>query len=333
MISNPAMLVALALVAGGALYATIRWRRAPQARRAMIALAACYFVAGVLATIALRPPRPLRTATAPTLAILSTATSVPTPALIPQLSPDGSVTILRPLSIPPIVYDPAHAVLPDSKLFKVPILDPEKQTKPFFHMTDFISRQKQFRNDWTDDTRNAFVGRLSTLASENTILGVGCGLIREEYEHSIPVDIRGEWRDPWYFLVFSCLSTLVGVQKIYQVAVPSPIYCLFDCKNKFVEMAGRIFYATKDDQEIDSKRLLGEMAFGSKEEIPPLQAVDLLAYSVVRNWVEEQHNPDKHFKTYEVLNSRRTLFTPFLRSQHLRTYVEFVRRRQAGEAE
>jgi endonuclease YncB( thermonuclease family) len=42
------VLLALALVVGGAVYIRLRWRRAPQAYRAMVALAACFFVAGSL---------------------------------------------------------------------------------------------------------------------------------------------------------------------------------------------------------------------------------------------------------------------------------------------
>ena len=44
-----AILGALALVLAGGLYVRLRWRRAPQAYRAMIVLAAGYFIAGALA--------------------------------------------------------------------------------------------------------------------------------------------------------------------------------------------------------------------------------------------------------------------------------------------
>src|SRR5271170_5100306 len=44
-----AIVAALALVLAGALYVWLRWRRSPQAYRAMMVLAACYFVAGALA--------------------------------------------------------------------------------------------------------------------------------------------------------------------------------------------------------------------------------------------------------------------------------------------
>jgi hypothetical protein len=42
------IVAALSLVAGGALYMRLRWRHAPQAFRAMLVIAACYFVAGSL---------------------------------------------------------------------------------------------------------------------------------------------------------------------------------------------------------------------------------------------------------------------------------------------
>ncbi len=57
-------LVALALALAGGLYIRLHWRRSPQAYRAMIALAACYFVAGsitgawILHLSAPKPPAP-----------------------------------------------------------------------------------------------------------------------------------------------------------------------------------------------------------------------------------------------------------------------------------
>jgi endonuclease YncB( thermonuclease family) len=57
-----AAVVAILLVAGGALYVRFRWHRSPRAYRAMFALAACYFVAGALAggwmALILSAPKP-----------------------------------------------------------------------------------------------------------------------------------------------------------------------------------------------------------------------------------------------------------------------------------
>jgi hypothetical protein len=45
---NKAVVVALALVVAGGFYIRLRWSRSPQAYRAMVAIAADYFVAGLL---------------------------------------------------------------------------------------------------------------------------------------------------------------------------------------------------------------------------------------------------------------------------------------------
>jgi hypothetical protein len=211
--------------------------------------------------------------------------------------------------------------------YEVPILP--KTSAPFFHMTDFIARKKQFKNDWNDERRNEFIGELANLAAQHTIMGVGSALATEDYEAALPEDIKGKWKDPWYFLVFNCLAILIGVPKFFPVKLESPIYCLFDRKKKFVEMASQLFYATKDDAEIDSLHLLGDMGFGSKEECAPLQAADLLVYSAVRDHVESQQNPKQAlFKTLDVLNQDQRLYVPFLNKEHIETYVRFAREQE-----
>lgn len=65
--SKLAVFVTLALIVGGTLYIRLRWRRSPQAYRVMIAVAVCYFVAGVLAgvwAVHLVAPKPAEVAAA-----------------------------------------------------------------------------------------------------------------------------------------------------------------------------------------------------------------------------------------------------------------------------
>jgi hypothetical protein len=110
------LIVAAALVAGGAVYIRLRWSRSPQALRAMIGLTACFFVAGsivgawILHLIALPP-------NAPVAETASTSAGVPSPAVVPVAPTLDSVPpSSKPVIIPPLHYDPAHAVLPDPKL-------------------------------------------------------------------------------------------------------------------------------------------------------------------------------------------------------------------------
>ncbi len=110
------IIISVVLVGGGALYIRVRWHRSPEAYRAMIGLMACYFVAGsivgawVLHFIATMP-------TAPIAEIATPSAGVPNPgvvALAPSVKPDSS----SPSSSAPLalLYDPAHAALPDPKL-------------------------------------------------------------------------------------------------------------------------------------------------------------------------------------------------------------------------
>jgi hypothetical protein len=113
MIWTSAIVVALGLVSGGALYVRLRWRRSPQAYRATIALAACYFVAGSIAgawLIYLTTPKPIVPPTqvaAPSAAAASPSTVVPT---LKEKYTGPS------FPIQPLRYVPAHAALPDPKL-------------------------------------------------------------------------------------------------------------------------------------------------------------------------------------------------------------------------
>jgi hypothetical protein len=97
-----AVFIALALVAGGAIYIRLRWHRSPQAYRAMIVIAACYFSSGLLMGAWV-----FRLAT-PKANIRVAEVATPTPS-VRIVSPGASVTPGNP-------YDPTHAALPDPKM-------------------------------------------------------------------------------------------------------------------------------------------------------------------------------------------------------------------------
>src|SRR5712671_1867566 len=95
-------LIALALALGGAFYIRLRWHRSPQAYRAMIALAACYFVAGAIAgawILHLVAPKPT---VPPTQVAPPIAAASPSPAT--ETLKDNYTGPSLP--IPPLHYDP-----------------------------------------------------------------------------------------------------------------------------------------------------------------------------------------------------------------------------------
>jgi hypothetical protein len=107
--------LALALIGIVGLYIFLRWRRSPKAYKAMIAVSIASFVSGsILGAWVFRlgqrsTPTPPSTS-APPATISSSAFS---PLSTPRASASPSAP---PIQIPPLNYDPKHAVLPDPKL-------------------------------------------------------------------------------------------------------------------------------------------------------------------------------------------------------------------------
>jgi len=92
---SSATITAAALIVSGGFYMRLRWRRSPQAYRAMIALAACYFLAGSILGAWI-------------LHLVSPKAAVPIAALV---APSRA-----PVFSPFLKYNPAAAVLPNLKL-------------------------------------------------------------------------------------------------------------------------------------------------------------------------------------------------------------------------
>src|SRR3974390_1347171 len=109
--------MSLSLVLGGALYIRMRWRRSPQAYRAMMDLATCYFVAGLIAGVwlfHLATPKPVIAPATPTVAQGNPDAAAPGPVPLAPLRSDKYTGPILP--IPQLHFDPTHAVLPDSRL-------------------------------------------------------------------------------------------------------------------------------------------------------------------------------------------------------------------------
>lgn len=113
------LILAALLIAAGGLYVRLRWHRSPRAYRAMFALAACYFAAGSLTGVwmmnAFSPGAPVPAAAPPGSTTAGTP-SVAAPPTVPT-APRLKESYTGPtFPIPPLHYDPVHAILPDPKL-------------------------------------------------------------------------------------------------------------------------------------------------------------------------------------------------------------------------
>jgi hypothetical protein len=215
--------------------------------------------------------------------------------------------------------------------FRVPLDDNPEHTHPFFHTTDFIAREKQFKNDWSNTKRDEFMELLTLTASEHTVCGVSCCVIEQEYDHALPKDIKDQWREPYFFCVWAVLSALVGLERHFTITLPKPLWFLFDRKKKAVKFAGEIFHLMKSVN--DPKHVLGEMGFGEMWRTPQLQAADLLVYEMVRRTLDEHHDPKLPLrKSAEKLARKGSLVFINMNTERLERYVQFVREAQEAQA-
>lgn len=208
--------------------------------------------------------------------------------------------------------------------FKVPLDGNPDHTEPFFHMTDFIARKKQFANDWPDQKRDEFMELLTMTASEHTVVGVSCSVDEDEYRRVLPADAQAAFREPYFFCVWGVLSALSGMESRFQITLPNkPLWFLFDRKKKAVQLASSVFYTTKT---LRANNVLGDMGFGEMWRTPQLQAADLLTYEAVRRALAERHDASAPLrKSLQRLGRRGNLYLIQLDEEQLNRYVELVR--------
>lgn len=55
-----------------------------------------------------------------------------------------------------------------------------------FHFSEFMARKGEFQNDWSDEERNEFMGRLCLTVSDNISVAVVTSVFKDNYEAVVP---------------------------------------------------------------------------------------------------------------------------------------------------
>jgi Protein of unknown function (DUF3800) len=191
-----------------------------------------------------------------------------------------------------------------------------------FHMTDFEARQGPFTR-WPQERRERFLSRLINIIVDYTIVGFGCAVLREQYECCIPDDIKLALKHPYYYCLHSCLRTLLAFNDEIG-PFPPGIKFLFDRKPGREGMATQMYYTLKD--RVDLLGILGDMAFGNKQEHIPLQASDLLLYEVAKRCWHWYAEPERSIrKSLELLQARDEPYIAVPTEDQLRTFADDFR--------
>jgi hypothetical protein len=198
-----------------------------------------------------------------------------------------------------------------------------------FHMTDFMAREQEFKNDWTDEKRNRFMERFCTIASQRPIAGVGCGIAQKDWETGLEPALREEWKHPYYFCIYGLLSLIrTWALRDAKLDLPLPLFFLFDNKPKFEGAALQLY--REYQQEHDPKETIYDgIAFGSRKKYKALQMADLLVGVINRRFEEMTHKvmPDfsKMNKPLSLL-VKRPIMVSFPTATSFNEFSEFTKR-------
>ena len=197
------------------------------------------------------------------------------------------------------------------------------------HLTDFLSREAEFKNDWSNEKRNLFMERLCTIASQRPIFGVGCAITQHDWETGLAASVREEWKDPYHFCIYGLLSLIRTKVLRDRASLPLPLFFLFDNKPKFEGAALKLYRDYQQEYDPD-EQIFGDLAFGSRKKYKPLQAADLLVGVINRRFEEMTHGigPElsKMKKPMDLLFKKEIAIT-FPTAEKLKEFADFAQRR------
>lgn len=208
-----------------------------------------------------------------------------------------------------------------------------------FHMNQFEARRGEFdwRNywwwPWADETRVRFIERVTNICQRHTIIGLGCAVIREQYEGILTDTIQGDLRHPYYFCLYACLNMLLNYPHP-QLEGIKPVHFLFDQKKgKFRVGDAKISWEAhaqdffqRIKSGLDPKgKIIGSITFGSRHEYPQLRAADLIVYEAAKLARQLSKEPDRPIrKSMEVLKRDYNLLVTFPTEKQMRNFVKII---------
>jgi hypothetical protein len=218
-----------------------------------------------------------------------------------------------------------------------------------FHMNEFENRYREFQCKnywwwpWADDTRKRLIERVTTICQQRTIIGLGCALVREQYEKFLTDKIQGDLRHPYFFCMYACMNMLLNLgphwvteygQIEKRLNSVKPVNFLFDQKKERFRFGGRkisweasaldLFQRIKSG--LDPKgETLGCLTFGDRRVYPQLRAADLITYEsakMARQLWKDRERPIR--KSMEVLKKDYNLLITFPTDRAMRNFVRII---------
>lgn len=149
-----------------------------------------------------------------------------------------------------------------------------------FHYTDFWHSPKNYAAHWSHEKRLDHIRKLARIACDCAAFAVGVAFSMKAFNEAIPAHKR-EILTPLNFCFANCISLLVAARAARNVLPPTPWDIMFDQKAEERNGIGQVFLGSK--ALFDKEGMLGNVGFGDRKHMAPLQAADLLVGEIRRN--------------------------------------------------
>jgi hypothetical protein len=156
---------------------------------------------------------------------------------------------------------------------------------PYFHMQDFAQFKGAFRG-WTEDGRRELFDALLRIIIESGAMPFGSIVPLAEYK-KVTGDRQAHWVEPYYVCMVSCIGLVAAFHSHTSF---ERVALVFSEQAKFKHQALGLFEDIRQHYTFAQKAL--PPSFHNMRELVPLQAADLIAYEMKKEYERRAFKPE-----------------------------------------
>jgi hypothetical protein len=193
---------------------------------------------------------------------------------------------------------------------------------PYFHMKDFASRRRHYEG-WSELKRKKLLGKLLRIIATTHPFPVGAIVSLDDYR-SFSEEDRALMGDPYHFCLMGCVY--LPAWRTERASREVRVAIVFSEQSEFKHMAGLLLEDFKQNNPGGER--FDPPAFQDMKTVVPLQAADIVAYELYKEFERRRYRPDDTqrygYKELMKTASRSYRIMPFI--FHTRdTLVGFIR--------
>ncbi|HXX76204.1 MAG TPA: DUF3800 domain-containing protein [Nitrospiraceae bacterium] len=191
-----------------------------------------------------------------------------------------------------------------------------------FHLARFMRDKELPYRNWSKEKRDEFINELIAIARRHTCGGFGGLVVVDDYNKILPAQIKREHKHPYYFCFQMLIDILLSELDTLHLPAGEQVAFIFEQNQQFADGATESYKRIK--QFRDKGNRLGSITFGSRKQHVPLQAADLIAYTIraeLSRFTKAKPRPDWGME----LSRKKNLKIVYCSKDGLERYVQDIK--------